>query len=189
MTILNILIICIFLPACAHIKRSEKSGYASATEQPVINRVTAPENQDEKLDRATTIRRLESKLDSRREKEQYSKILPLLENESEKLDYLSLPDLDARQSWIKSNDIWKRSQKLASTHKTLVENGDIAVGMNKEFVRKSWGEPQSTDVSGNPLYQNERWKYVRQVSSPDGYRQERRYVYFEGGRVSGWETE
>jgi len=30
---------------------------------------------------------------------------------------------------------------------------------------------------------------LRYVATPDGYRSEKRYVYFESGKVVGWETE
>lgn len=61
--------------------------------------------------------------------------------------------------------------------------------MPAEYVKKSWGEPVNIEVSGNPIYRNERWQYNKQVATPQGYKQEKRYVYFEGGRVVGWETE
>lgn len=73
--------------------------------------------------------------------------------------------------------------------KSLIETQDIAVGMPQDYVKRSWGDPMSVEVSGNPIYKNERWKYQKFVSAPEGYRKETRYVYFEGGRVVGWETE
>jgi hypothetical protein len=61
--------------------------------------------------------------------------------------------------------------------------------MPQDYVRRSWGEPVNVEISGNPIYKNERWKYQRQVSTAQGFRKETRFVYFEGGRVVGWETE
>ncbi len=138
---------------------------------------------------AQRVRTLEAKLDSQREKQQYSKILPWLISDEEKIEFLSQPTLDDRHRWAQSKLIWKRAQSPTSQAKTLIDNGDISLGMPMDFVKKSWGEPQNVEISGNPIYHNERWRYTRYVSSSDGYRQEKRIVYFEGGRVVGWETE
>lgn len=135
------------------------------------------------------VRDLENRLDSRREKEQYSKVLPWLSSDDEKIDLLSLPGVEARQSWINQKGLWKRAQTVTPETKEIIELGDISLGMVQDNVRKAWGEPQSVEVSGNPIYKNERWRYLKYVSTPDGYRQEKRNVYFEGGRVVGWETE
>lgn len=135
------------------------------------------------------LRALESKIDSQREREQYSKILPWLTSDLEKIDFLTISTLEGRQAWINSRGIWSRARTPADGVKSIVESGDIAIGMQMDYVKKSWGEPQSVEVSGNPAFKNERWKYTRFVSSQDGYKQERRYVYFEGGRVVGWETD
>lgn len=134
-------------------------------------------------------RDLEKSLNSKKEKEQYSKVLPWLKNDDEKVSFLSIPSLEGRQQWINSHRIWDRSQAPQAEMKALIETQDIAMGMPQEYVKRSWGDPLSVELSGNPLYKNERWKYQRLSSSPSGYRKETRYVYFEGGRVVGWETE
>ncbi|WP_295902229.1 hypothetical protein [uncultured Bdellovibrio sp.] len=135
------------------------------------------------------LRQLERSLSSKKEREQYSKILPWLKNDSEKVSFLSIPSIEGRQQWINRNNIWSRSQAPQEEMKDLIETQDIAVGMPQDYVRRSWGEPMGVEVSGNPIYKNERWKYQRQVSTTQGFRKETRYVYFEGGRVVGWETE
>lgn len=150
--------------------------------------ILSPE-QWRQIEERRRLRALESKMSSAREKEQYSKIVPWLANDAEKIELLSIPTLEGRQAWINSRNIWKRAQNPPPAVRNLIDSGDIAVGMQMEYVRKAWGEPQAIDVSGNPAFKNERWRYVRFISTPDGYRQERRYVYFEGGRVVGWETE
>ena len=142
----------------------------------------------ESVEKRKKVRLLERTLDSQKERMSYSKILPWLQNDNEKIDYLSIPSVEGRQAWINKNKIWKRAQNLKD-YTEVVENLDIAAGMPADYVRKAWGEPDSIDHSGNPIYKNERWKYLKQVSTPNGYRQEKRYVYFEGGRVVGWETE
>jgi hypothetical protein len=136
-----------------------------------------------------SVRNLEKTLNSKKEREQYSKVLPWLRTDQEKATFLSIPTVEGRQQWINKENIWARSQAPQTEMKDLIETQDIAVGMPQDYVRKSWGEPQGVEVSGNPLYKNERWKYQRQVSTSNGYRQETRFVYFESGRVVGWETE
>lgn len=135
------------------------------------------------------VKELERTLNSNKEKEQYSKILPWLKNDEEKISFLSIPSLEGRQQWINGRRIWDRAQAPQADMKILIESQDIALGMPQEYVRKAWGDPVSVETSGNPLYKNERWKYQKQTSSPSGYRKEIRTVYFEGGRVVGWETE
>jgi hypothetical protein len=136
-----------------------------------------------------TVRQMERTLRSNKEKEQYSRILPWLQSDAEKIEFLSIPSIEGRQAWINKNKIWSRSTAPKNEMKDLVENQDIAVGMPQEYVKKSWGEPTSVDVSGNPIYKNERWRYERQSSTSAGFRKETRFVYFEGGRVVGWETQ
>lgn len=140
------------------------------------------------IEKRKKVRYLERTLDSQKERLNYSKILPWLQNDDEKVSYLLIPSIEGRQSWINKNKIWKRAQSLRDFN-DLVDDLDIAAGMPSDYVKKSWGEPVLIEHSGNPIYKNERWKYFKQVSTPNGYRQEKRYVYFEGGRVVGWETE
>ena len=134
------------------------------------------------------LRRLERALDSQKERLQYSKVLPWLKGDEEKIEILSIPTVEGRQVWINKNKIWSRAKSLEEFDE-IVESQDIALGMPTEYVKKSWGEPDSVEASGNPVYRNERWQYNKQVATPQGYKQERRLVYFEGGRVVGWETE
>lgn len=134
------------------------------------------------------LRLFERSLDSQKERLQYSKILPWLSNDQEKIEVLSIPSIEGRQVWINKNKIWSRAKSLKHFDE-VVELQDIAIGMPQDYVRKSWGEPTNIETSGNPIYKNERWQYLKQISTPQGYKQETRLVYFEGGRVVGWETE
>lgn len=132
---------------------------------------------------------LEKRLETKKEKEQYSKILPWFKSNSEQIEFLKQPNLETRNQWILKNKIYTRSNSPSPEMKALIGSQDIALGMPADFVIKSWGEPIARDISGNPLNRNERWKYLRTLATSDGYRQEKRFVYFEGGKVVGWETE
>lgn len=145
------------------------------------------EQKQQILDRKR-LRQLERSLDSQKERLQYSKVLPWLNSDQEKIAILSIPSIEGRQVWINKNKIWSRAKDLKNFD-DVVESQDIAIGMPADYVKKSWGEPTSIETSGNPIYKNERWQYLKQVSTPQGYKQETRLVYFEGGRVVGWETE
>ncbi len=141
-----------------------------------------------KIEQRKKLRGLERSLDSQKERYNYSKVLPWLKDDEEKVEYLSIPSIEGRQVWVNKKQIWKRA-KSTKDYQEIMESMDIAIGMPTDFVRKAWGEPEAIDHSGNPVYKNERWKYNKQISTPNGYRQEKRYVYFEGGRIVGWETE
>lgn len=135
------------------------------------------------------VRELERRLDSNREKEQYAKALPVMISDQEQVEFLSIPSVEGRQAWLNKNGILSRVKSPSTEMRDAMESQDIAMQMPMDFVRKAWGEPSAIEVSGNPIYRNERWKYQRYVSTPDGYRSEKRFVYFEGGKVIGWETE
>jgi hypothetical protein len=96
---------------------------------------------------------------------------------------------EARQEWLQEKEFSSRSNKAQASMQSVVESNDIALGMPQPLVMKSWGEPESVEVSGNPKLKNERWRYVRYVSTQDGFKPEKKIVYFEGGKVVGWEVE
>lgn len=200
---------------CANLQRSSNSGYSSLNNSHSQTTSQTPsDNGDLSRDKSVRqtayelgkdpnslsegdlhdirdrqrVRELERTLSSKKEKEQYSKVLPWLKNDEEKASFLSIPSLEGRQAWMNKHQIWDRSQAPKTEMKELIETQDIAVGMPQDYVKKSWGDPLSVETSGNPIYKNERWKYQRFSSTPEGYRKETRYVYFEGGRVVGWET-
>ena len=149
---------------------------------------TLSEEQKKQIVDRKRLRELERSLDTHKERVQYSKVLPWFKNDLEKIEMLNIPSIEGRQVWINKNKIWSRAKSLKEFDE-VVESADIAVGMPAEYVKKSWGEPDNVETSGNPIYRNERWQYNKQVSTPQGYKNEKRLVYFEGGRVVGWETE
>lgn len=122
-----------------------------------------------------------------REREQYFKHRPLMRNDSERLDFLSLPTFEARQRWLNARGMSLSNPNYSNDELKAIEANDIVLGMTKQAVKESWGEPELVEVAGNPIYGNERWKYLQEVSSPEGYQTEARVIYFESGRVAGWE--
>jgi hypothetical protein len=185
------------LVACTSLERSADSGYNNSPRSSLQRTRTTRTSGDEitlkpakiNISEKMQLKQLENSLSTRKEMEQYSKALPWFKDEEERIEFLSLKGFENRQEWLDSKNFADRSEALQSTFKDLVEAQDIAIGMPQNLVRKSWGEPDNIDVSGHPSLKNERWKYARFISSPDGYKPEKKIVYFEGGRVIGWEVE
>jgi hypothetical protein len=173
-----LLLFLVFGQGCSIFQRSAESGYGGQD----AKKETAQKVQ-------TSVDDLEKTLKTQKEKEQYARVLPWLKDDSEKIEMLSLKSTQQRQNWIIEKNIWQRAQRPSEGQKKLIQNNDIGLGMPMDFVRQAWGEPQSIEVSGNPALRNERWRYSRQVSTADGFKQEKRFVYFENGRVAGWDTE
>jgi len=185
------------LSSCAYLTRSSESGYADSnpkaktsfhrsskvSDQPIEDR--GGENVSQK----TRLKQLENSLSTRKETEQYSKALPWFRNDQERVDFLSLPGFEARQKWLNDQSFNSRANATKSEMHDLIEAQDIALGMPQSLVRQSWGDPDSVEVSGNPQFKNERWRYHKYVSTQDGYKPEKKVVYFEGGKVVGWEVE
>jgi hypothetical protein len=134
------------------------------------------------------LKKAEKALEGKREREQYYKNKPYLRNDRERLEFLGLSSFEARNRWLNARGIHASSVTHSPEFQALVDVNDITLGMTKQAVRDSWGEPDLVEVAGNPLYGNERWHYSEQTSSTEGYRSQQRMVYFDSGRVSGWES-
>lgn len=183
--------------SCSVLNRSPESGYSDGNRRTshIVRRTSrssseGPEERDsEKVSRKTQLKQLENSLSTRKETEQYSKALPWFSDDDERIEFLRLPGFEARQRWLTDHNFSSRSAQVQSSLKDLVEAQDIAVGMPQALVRQAWGDPDSVEVSGNPQFRNERWRYNKFVSTQDGYKPEKKTVYFEGGKVVGWELE
>lgn len=175
---------------CSTFERSPRSGYGPGHSSVEVYRVPDARDQDnEQLSTRTRLKQLENSIRTRKEMDQYSRALPYLKNEKERIAFLELPDFEARQAWMNKTGFLDRPKQVQEGMQELIEAQDIAVGMPQTLVRKAWGEPEHIEVSGNPQFRNERWRYSKYISTPEGYKLERKLVYFEGGKVSGWEIE
>lgn len=180
------------LSGCGAFERHPKSGYnsylpapkSSNPQRPISNRADV-----RGIETSTRLKQLENALTTPRELEQYSRALPFLRGDEEKIQFLSLDGFESRQRWMTEQRFFERASEIQGRYSEMVKAQDIGLGMTEGLVRKSWGEPESVEVSGHPSFRNFRWKYSKYVSTPDGYKMERKWVYFEGGRVVGWEVE
>lgn len=134
------------------------------------------------------LQRLENQLEYSMEKKQYYGYKPYFRNDQERLQFLSLPNREARERFAKARGVASINRKISPQSLRAIENTDIHKGMLKDAVIESWGEPDMREVAGDETYGNERWHYKKLVSSDEGYKQERRIIYFESGQVVGWDT-
>lgn len=146
------------------------------------------EYQSMALNRRMKVQNEEKHLTTYREKKQYYFYKPLLKNDRERLYFLKLPSIDAKERFVQSRGLASVAKDLNGDVANLIEDNDISVGMTKQAVRESWGDPDLKEIAGNEVYGNVRWRYSKYVSSESGYQRETRYVYFENGVVSGWES-
>ncbi len=153
-------------------------GYASSRS------LTDPERHN--LEEHMELARAEKTLTSKKEKEQYYKYKPMMRSDSERIKFIEIDSIEGRDRWLAGHG-YLDAEKFSSDVQDAIESEDIVVGMTAGAVKKSWGDPAMVEVAGNPLYGNERWKYSKHVSTPDGYQAETKIIYFEGGRVAGWE--
>jgi hypothetical protein len=195
------------LGGCASMHRSQASGYdAFSRGGPGLRRdrksydreQSANElglNQESNLsgddvsavDTRTRLRKAEAMLEGKREREQYFKNKPYIRNDRDRLQFLALDNFEDRGKWLTAHGVFGTDTPNAPEIQALIDINDLTTGMTKQAVKDSWGEPELVEVAGNPLYGNERWAYSEQLPSSEGFQTEKRIVYFEGGRVIGWE--
>lgn len=212
----NLLILILLTTSCIHLVRHPNSGYSQENSQleslpesaniSVIdsdynsnlnyklmaelgitpNALNQPEIK-KKYDLQLVIKNYERFLTSDREKKQYYSAIPWFKDESERMEFLKQPGYDARLLWMRNKGFGKRATQLDEETAELIEKKDISLGMSQDHVRKSWGPPDAIEIAGNPLYKNERWRYKRYTASSEGYKLQKRIIYFEGGKLMGWE--
>jgi hypothetical protein len=194
----------ILVSGCGSLGRSSESGYYLRGGDAVRTRTVDEdrrkferESAQEELGNASSesavalrqvLKRSEKQLEGKSEREQYYKAKPYLKNDIERLQFLRLDSTVARDRYLNSKGINGEQITHPPEVQSLVDQNDIAAGMTRQAVKESWGAPDDVEVAGNPLYGNEKWKYSEQVTSSEGYMTEKRTVFFESGRVVGWET-
>lgn len=62
---------------------------------------------------------------------------------------------------------------------------EIYVGMPMSEVLSAWGDPSNVQNAGAATQGNQRWTYSPSVNGLTA----NRILYFEEGRVAGWETQ
>mgnify|MGYP001561987397 CR=1 FL=1 len=81
-----------------------------------------------------------------------------------------------------------RDPATSESIRSALARRDLVQGMSMTDVREVWGEPGEVETAGSPTYGNQRWIYYTGLSSQNGLGSARS-VYFEAGRVIGWQSE
>jgi len=148
---------------------------------------TLTSDEEEILDKRMKLKRLETHLTDMRERDQYFKYKSYLDNDDERINYLELPSIEARDRYAMEKGIYYHANRFSPAVRDAVSRSDIILGMNKEAVVDSWGEPATVEVAGKEVFGNEKWSYVDYVETPEGYQRQERIVIFEAGKVAGWQ--
>lgn len=99
-----------------------------------------------------------------------------------------MADEDCSGRFCRSAEAKAETRELASVNREesrlrrAIDSRDVVLGMTRQHVMESWGEPVQREVAGRGRTGNERWTYGTRYSL-DGSRT----VIFENGRVAGWE--
>jgi hypothetical protein len=199
------------LTACSLLQRSPDSGYADDYERPwnseqLFAEKKAYENEQAReefgwansrplndgeaqaLNNRIALNRMETRLVTDREKRQYYRYKGAMLDDRERAYFLSLPTVEARERWATNRGYNSEEEGYSDNIAELIEKNDLTVGMSQKAVVESWGDPDIVEVAGNPIYANERWRYSKYISSNEGYQKVDKFLYFEAGRLVGWET-
>lgn len=199
------------LSACATFERDPRSGYAyrdessyhaedfyrdrgggeeAAAREELGISPSRPLNEAEtaKLENRLKLRRLEGRLQSKRDRLQYYNVKNFMRDDRERIQFLQLSDYETKQRWLQNRGLFRDNEVYPETISKAIESNDIVLGMSEKAVRESWGDPDLVETAGNSMYGYQRWNYRRMVAGSEGYQKESRIIYFEGGKVVGWET-
>lgn len=122
------------------------------------------------------------------EREQYYTYKSNFNTDEEKIEFLSLPTMAARDRYVETRGLYYKNNIYSPAVKEAIQKRDIIIGMSRQAVIDSWGEPQMVEVAGNEANGNERWRYSEYSSNNEGYQKEERMVIFEKGKVAGWKS-
>ena len=150
-------------------------------------RLSLSETEDQLLQERLTLKQLEQSIETLAEKKQYYRYKGMMPNDKERIHFLRLP-IEAREGWATHRGYNAEEEGYSDEIAEVIENNDVAMGMSHKAVVESWGDPDAVEVAGNPIYGNQRWRYSRYISSNDGYQKVEKILYFESGRLVGWET-
>jgi len=81
----------------------------------------------------------------------------------------------------------ERQYRQEQDIQSALESGNIVLGMSMDQVLSAWGRPRNIETAGDPGYGNQRWVYQDGLSGRWNINPSRT-VYFEEGKVPGWET-
>lgn len=157
------------------------SGDISYTRREILRRTPASKLEKEKMFEDFALEEELVQLESEQSgssAELYEKYRDRLRTKSEKIYFLKLSSRDREEYMVSKGFYQGKLSNVSPQEEDAISHHQIAQGMTKDAVLKSWGKPISVEVAGNPKYENERWVYRRN--------RKLEYVYFEGGHVEGF---
>lgn len=183
--------------SCTSLQRSPSSGYSAQSARGMDDgdgtllddkevRNLTPEER-EQYEESTLLRRLEAVITTSEERAQYNRFKTTMESDRERIEFLTLDGYSARERYLTNKGYTEAPNRHPRDVASLIEQNDIAIGMGRKAVLESWGDPAQVEVAGRPENGNERWLYSEYVSTPEGYQEEKRVLYFQNGKLVGWE--
>jgi outer membrane protein assembly factor BamE (lipoprotein component of BamABCDE complex) len=167
---------------------AQKNGTAEAYDELGLSpSIKLSPDAQEALEKRVKLKHFEHGISTVREREQYYEYKAYLDNDDERMTFLSIPSIEGRDRYAMQKGIYFKTNKFTPRVKNAVSRSDIVLGMTKDAVMESWGEPESIEVAGSQMFGNERWRYTEYLSTPEGYQKEERMVIFESGKVVGWQ--
>jgi hypothetical protein len=83
---------------------------------------------------------------------------------------------------IASDSEDEKTETVGKNYHRAIETRDVVLGMSRNEVVQSWGEPSIREVAGTGEQGHERWTYRSRYS----LQRNDRTVIFENGKVAGW---
>jgi hypothetical protein len=199
-------LIAFFLASCGVVQRHPDSGYGgyggrsnyagpehnynSIMETSGFEDISSLSSRDRQaLNDRLTLHQLEKGTLSIDERALYYRYKDKMASDEERVAFLKLPTLAAKELWLQRRGYSAADMAGSRNLASIIAESDIAVGMPMSAVTESWGEPRIEEFAGNPRLGNAIWTYTKYVKGADEHKREDRKVYFQGGRVVGWETD
>ena len=176
-------VILIFCSSCAAFQMANQE-ITSINEKNSINDMGTETYRDHVLSPKSSIdhlAQLEARL-SDEEFDEYQSLSSHFRNNSQRIEFLSVQSVEARDSWLQEHGIHHHQDRYPSQIQAAIYKRDIVYGMSKDAVIKSWGEPSKIEYAGRGGY--ERWTYYSNPALKEG----RKFLFFESGSLSAWES-
>lgn len=161
---------------------SGDSGRSRPSSEDVRRRTPTSDSEDLSFDEKNALEQELKFLEDSQTTEKYYHYLEYrdkLANLSEKIYFLRISSIKERNNFLYGKGLYQHRNNDFAEIESAVTTRDIIVGMNKSEVTRSWGRPTRVDVAGNPIHENERWTFYDQGRL--------KQVYFESGKVQGWD--
>jgi hypothetical protein len=96
---------------------------------------------------------------------------------------------NSRSNTSSLEQAWNDSKNVREDEiQEALYSGEITLGMKMNDVVSLWGRPREVEIAGEPGLGNQKWIYMdrfsRYITSKP-----LKVIYFEDGRVAGWESE